>query len=208
MTSGGREVLKLLALVLMTGDHLNKTVLGGQFPGLTDAARVVFPIFAVVLAYNLVRPGATGPAFNRLAIAAALVQPFHAWAFGYALPVNVLASFAVAVAMMRLWLADRRILALAIGLVASPWVDYGPAGVALTFSAWLWLRGEGRALPAALAALAWICVYNGNAWALVALPLIWVAKDLQLEVPRWRWAFLGYYVCHIVVLAAVIGTAG
>lgn len=115
---------------------------GGAFPVLTDAARVVFPIFALVLAYNLVRPGAIAPSLSRLAIAAAIAQPFHAWAFGYWLPLNVLATFAVAVAMMRLWFADRRILALVVGIVASPWVDYGLAGVALTFAAWLWLRGE------------------------------------------------------------------
>lgn len=64
-------------------------------------------------------------------------------------------------------------------------MDYGAAGVALTFAAWQWLRGEGRALPAALAALAGICAYNGNGWVLVALPLIRVLGKTKAELPRW-----------------------
>lgn len=84
-------------------------------------------------------------------------------------------------------------------------MDYGSAGVALKFSTWLWLRGEGRALPAALAALGGICVYNGNAWALVAVPLVWILGSATIDVPRWRCAFLGYYVGHLVVLATISG---
>ncbi|GAB3504756.1 hypothetical protein GCM10027400_00270 [Pseudoxanthomonas daejeonensis] len=77
--------------------------------------------------------------------------------------------------------------------------------MALTFAAWQWLRGEGRALPAALAALAGICAYNGNGWVLVALPLIRVLGKTKAELPRWRWTFLGYYVGHLVVLATISG---
>lgn len=205
MTSGGREVLKWLALVLMTGDHVNKAIFQGEIPGISDASRVVFPIFALVLAYNLVRIQAIGPALVRLAIAAAIAQPFHVWAFGYPMPLNVLATFAVSLGMMRLWLADRRIFALGIGLVGSVLVDYGLAGVFLTFATWLWLRGEKWALFPAVFALVGICVYNGNTWALAALPLVWAFGDLELEIPRWRWLFLGYYVGHLVILAALSG---
>lgn len=84
-------------------------------------------------------------------------------------------------------------------------MDYGSAGVALKFSTWLWLRGEGRALPATLAALAGICVRNGNAWALAAVPLVWILGSAAIDVPRWRWAFLGYYAGHLVVLATISG---
>lgn len=204
MTSGGREALKWLSLVLMTGDHVNKVLLHGSQPWLTDLARVVFPIFALVLAYNLVRVESIRPALVRLAIAAAIVQPFHALVFDTWWPVNVLATFALALAMMRLWVADRRILALGL-LVLSPAADYGVAGVGFTFAAWLWFKGERwAALPAALALLG-LCLYNGNAWALVALPLVWAVMDIEIDIPRWRWLFLGYYVGHLVVLAVVAG---
>ena len=76
---------------------------------------------------------------------------------------------------------------------------------ALTFATWLWLREEGRALPAALAALAGICVYNANGWALLAVPLVWILGRIPADLPRWRWAFLGYYVGHLVVLATISG---
>lgn len=66
-------------------------------------------------------------------------------------------------------------------------------------------HGERRALSVALASLVGICVYNGNAWALVAIPLVWAFGDSRIEVPRWRWLFLGYYVGHLAVLATISG---
>jgi hypothetical protein len=101
--------------------------------------------------------------------------------------------------------AGQRVAACFLGLVAAPLVDYGAAGIALTFTAWLWLRGDKWALWAALASLAGICVYNGNAWALVAIPLVWALGDSRIDVPRWRWLFLGYYVGHLAVLATISG---
>lgn len=77
----------------------------------------------------------------------------------------------------------------------------------LTFATWLWLREEGRAPPAALVALAGICVYNGNGWALFALPLIWILGRIPADLPRWRWAFLGYYVGHLALLSLLTRTA-
>jgi hypothetical protein len=55
--NGSVEALKWLALVLMTGDHVNKYLLNGTVPALFDAGRLAMPIFAFVLAYNLARPG-------------------------------------------------------------------------------------------------------------------------------------------------------
>lgn len=56
-----------------------------------------------------------------------------------------------------------------------------------------------------MAALAAICVYNDNAWALAAVPLVRILGKSQADVPRWRWAFLGYYVAHLAVLAVLTG---
>ena len=43
MTSSAREVLKWLAVVLMTCDHVAKVIYGGYVPGLSEAGRVAFP---------------------------------------------------------------------------------------------------------------------------------------------------------------------
>lgn len=204
MTSGGRELLKWVALVLMTGDHVNRALLGGQYVGLADAGRLVFPLFALVLACNLVRLQAIQPALQRLAIAALVAQVPYYLAFGYAMPLNVLATFAVALCVLLLWIREREILACLVGLALSPLVDYGLPGVALVFFAWCWFRGQRWAALGVAGAMAGVCFYNGNAWALAALPLAWALGGLQVDLPRWRWTFLGYYLAHLMVLALLV----
>lgn len=205
MTSGGRELLKWVALVLMTGDHVNKALFGGQLPALTEAARVVFPIFAVVLCYNLATSpsaGATLRAYRRLLVAGVIVQPFHALAFGYWLPLNVLFSLALGIYVCTSQSFAR---ALLVWLVGGLFVDYQWTGPALMLAVCVWLRRPGHwqawlLLAAAFGALCW---YNGNAWALLALPMLWWLGRLEVEVPRWRWTFLGYYGGHLAILAGI-----
>ena len=48
--------MKWLALVLMTGDYVNKYLFNGTLPRLFNAGRVTLPLFVFVLAYNLARP--------------------------------------------------------------------------------------------------------------------------------------------------------
>jgi TraX protein. len=210
MTSGGRELLKWVALVLMTGDHVNKVFFAGQLPALTEAARVVFPIFAFVLAWNLEHAPAASRSrsLRRLLLAGVIVQPLHASAFGYWLPANVLLTLALGIAA-----ADRalplpvRVLAV---LVAPLFVDYQWSGVGFFLASALVIRHVHRPAWAWLslaAALVPLCVYNGNAWALLALPMLWWLGRLEVEVPRWRWTFLGYYAGHLAALA-VIGMVG
>ena len=57
MADGTIEGLKWLALVLMTGDHVNKYLFNATLPVLFEAGRIALPLFVFVLAYNLARPG-------------------------------------------------------------------------------------------------------------------------------------------------------
>lgn len=202
MTSGGREILKWVALLLMTGDHVNKVLLAGTMPALTDAARVVFPIFAFVLAWNMEhgRPGARGRALRRLFVAGMLVQPLHALAFGYWLPANVLLTLALGLFVGGIGRPAGRVAAL---VLLSPLVDYQWAGV-LFVAACCWIiRHAERWRAWALLALALLplCWFNGNAWSLLSLPLLWMFGTFSGQVPRHRWAFLSYYAIHLAVLA-------
>lgn len=206
MTSAGREVLKWLALVLMTGDHVNKVLFAGELPYLTEAARVVFPIFAVVLSYNLSRnpdPDAARRALMRMLLFAVIAQPFHALAFGYGLPLNVLFTLALGVyvaAERRIWLA-----ALA-GIIGGAFVDYQWFGVGVVVAAHLHFRGHLRpySAPLLVCAVASLYVINGNLWALAAFPLLWAFAAWPGRVARWRWTFYVYYVAHLGVLGATL----
>lgn len=207
MTCGGREVLKWIALVLMTGDHVNKVLLHGSQPWLTDLARVVFPIFAVVLAWNVARHpdrGAIDRSIYRTLLAAVFVQPLHAMAFGYWLPLNIL--FTLGAGMV---VANTRSLpvVLLVGIAGGAFVDYTWAGILVVVAAVGLARNPDRLANRLLFGLALLvlCVFNGNAWALMALPIVAVAGQLPVSVPRWRWTFLGYYALHLAVLAALSG---
>ena len=57
LTNGGAEALKWLALLLMVGDHVNKYLFNGTLPVLFEAGRICAPLFALVFAWNLARPG-------------------------------------------------------------------------------------------------------------------------------------------------------
>lgn len=210
MTSGGREALKWVALVLMTGDHVNKVLLDGSHPWLTDLARVVFPIFAVVLAWNVARhpdPQATARAIKRTLIAAVLVQPLHAAAFGYWLPLNILFTLSAG-----LLVATTRnpLVVVLVGLLGGAFVDYAWAGVLVVFAAAMLAREPASWAARGMFAVALICLcwFNGNGWALLALPMLAVGAQLPVSLPRWRWAFLGYYAAHLAALALLAGLAG
>lgn len=205
MTSGGRELLKWLAVVLMTGDHVARVFFGGYLPVVSELGRIAFPVFALVMAYNLGQPGADiGKSVRRLALWAAIAQPGHALAFGHWIPLNVLASFALAATLV--WaIRDGRWWAVAA--LAGPLallVDYQWAGLAVVVAGYA-VRRYGCTVGTVvglLSAFGLLCLYNGNGWSLLALPVM-VLGYASVSVPRTRWAFYGYYVGHLAIFAAV-----
>nr|WP_275584626.1 TraX family protein [Stenotrophomonas sp. NLF4-10] len=213
-------MVKWIALVLMTGDHVAKVFFGGYVPVVSELGRVAFPAFALVMAYNLAQPQAdVSKSVKRLALWGVIAQPAHALAFGYWLPLNVLLSFALAAACIlcmqrgRWWL---------LALLAGPaplFVDYQWAGLFFVL-AWWWalssppvIRGDNsiwvvyfRGLLA-VAAYGPLLLYNGNGWALVAFFLVgWLSDPLRRlpAIRRMRWAFYGYYAVHLLLLAGLL----
>lgn len=199
MTSSARELLKWLAVILMTGDHVAKVIYGGYVPGLSEAGRVAFPLFALVMAYNLAQPGAdVVKSVRRLALWGVIAQPVHALVFGYWLPLNILLTFALCAAAVHA-AGQRKWIGLVLAAAILPlFVDYQWAGVGFVLLAWLGFR-TGRPLLT-LAAFAPLCAFNGNLWALVAIPVAVGLSHTAWQVPRGRWAFYGYYVGHLACL--------
>lgn len=204
ISSAGREVLKWTALVLMTGDHLNKALLDGAYPVLGIISRVVFPIFAIVMAYNLHDdPQATRRAIFRTLVAGCIAQPFHMLAFDDAITLNVLFTLALG-----LYIPTVRndVVAAALVIVGGFFVDYWWFGIALVVAASAYFHTRKASwLVSLVAAVASLYFVNDNLWALLALPMIWAVREMPGNVPRWRWTFLGYYVVHLALLAALAG---
>ncbi len=199
MTSCARELLKWLAVILMTGDHVAKVIYGGYVPGLSEAGRVAFPLFALVMAYNLAQPGAdVDKSVRRLALWGVIAQPVHALAFGHWLPLNILLTFSLSALVI--YAVERRessVVVMAAGVLPLV-VDYQWAGVGFVLLAWLGFR-TGRPLLT-LAAFAPLCAFNGNLWALAAIPVAVGLSHTAWPLPRGRWAFYGYYVAHLACI--------
>ena len=53
-----------------------------------------------------------------------------------------------------------------------------------------------------------LCAFNGNAWAFMALPLLYWFGAMPGDVPRHRHTFLGYYGAHLAILAMVAVVIG
>ncbi len=211
LSDGSVEALKWLALVLMTLDHVNKYLLHSAASALFDAGRVVMPIFAIVLAYNLARPGAFERGvyprvMKRLAITGALATlPFIAlggvgWGWW---PLNIMFTLLVATGVM--YLAERgttgRVLAVSLFVLGGALVEFWWPALAIAVGAWSYFRRPNW--PALLFVLvAFVALYdiNKNLWAFAALPLIALASRIDLQVPRMRWVFYAFYPLHLAVI--------
>jgi len=215
LANGSLEALKWLALLLMLGDHINKYLLLDSVPALFNAGRVVMPIFAVVLGYNLARPGtlASGVyprALIRLTIVAAVSSvPFIAlgglgWGWW---PLNVMTALGLVTASLCLFdLGGPARVAGGVALLAfgGLFVEFWWAILAIAVAAWLYARKpRWSALGLAAIGFAGLHLVNRNEWALLALPLVALASCVDMSVPRVRWAFYAFYPLHLAVIWAV-----
>ena len=207
-SDGSLEALKWLGLVLMTLDHVNKYLLHSEAVLLFDLGRVVMPIFAIVLAYNLARSGAfEGAAYSRvmqrMAIAGALATPpFIAlgglgWGWW---PLNIM--FMLLAATGVIYLSQRgtvgRVLAIGLFVIGGAFVEFWWPALAIAVGAWSYFRRPSwTASLFAIFGLAVLFFINKNLWALAALPLFGLASRVDLRVPRLRWVFYAFYPLHL-----------
>ena len=213
ISDGALEALKCVALVLMTGDHINKYLLHESNPYLFAAGRLVMPLFVFVLAYNLSRPGALangvyGRTLKRMLVFACIAAIPHV-ALGGLLwhwwPLNVLFTLAVATAMLCLIDQRRLFAATVVAGIGGALGEFWWPALLLAAAIWCYVRRpSASAILCAVVALAAFTVFNGNWWAFGAFPVIIAASFLKIHVPRLRWAFYVYYPLHLAVLWLVV----
>jgi hypothetical protein len=218
MTEGSLVAIKWSALVLMVFDHVNKYLYAEKLPGIFQVGRIVMPMFGFVLAYNLARPGALasgvhGRMLYRLMLAGLAASPIFIILNGMYVttnawwPLNIL--FTLMLVVLLTYLFDRGgiknyVLAIALFLVGGALVEYLWMGVLCCLGAWLFCRAASpsRLLLWCLGTLS-LTVVNGNAWALVALPILLVASRISPPLPRLTWAFYTFYPAHLLILLGV-----
>jgi len=209
--SGTLEALKWLAALLMTGDHINRCLLGNQYPWLFDGGRLVYPIFAFALAYGLAtNPPSSASVCRRLAFFGAFATiPYMAlltllegwW------PLNVLFTLLASVGIVTIiqthWKV-RRVLALVVFLLAGAIVEYWWVGVALFVLLWMYFRNPQAWLLFGIAiAFYGLGNINGNQWAWAAIPMLILAMRVRLNIPRIKHIFYMYYPAHLIAIAMI-----
>ena len=212
IADGTLEALKWLALLLMTGDHVDKYLFNGTITPLFDAGRLALPIFVFVLAYNLARPhalehGIYPRTMKRLALFGALASPAFI-ALGGLLagwwPLNImfaLLAIAGVLYLLELGTVGSSIAAAVLFIVAGSSVEFWWPALAFGVAVWRYCkRPSWLPVACALVALMALWIVNKNYWAVAGIPLILSASLVDLRVPRLRWAFYAYYPLHLTAL--------
>lgn len=203
--------LKWLGLALMVVDHFEAFVLHRAFD--SQLGRLVFPLFAIVLGYNLAQPGTASRVLRRCLIFGCLALPFHAMLTGHPLSLNVLFTFAAAAFMVQAIERDTIVdllAAVVVYAIAGYFVEYAWAGIALVVGVRLvYLEPDScrtvRMLERLTAGvfvgygLVGLCLANGNATALLALPIVYLASrwDPYSVLGQGRQVFWWFYPLHL-----------
>lgn len=211
VANGTIEALKYLALLLMTLDHVNKFLFKAQVPYLFEVGRLAMPIFGFVLAYNLARPGALQNDLalrivKRLLIFGGLASLFYTPMVGW-LPLNIL--FTLLVATCTIFLIEQpggwnKLFAFLVFLAGGIFVEFWWFALCYCLAAWWFCKGPciARGMLWGLATLS-LSAVNHNAWALAALPVIFLAPYINIGIPRLRHVFYAYYPAHLALLLAI-----
>lgn len=218
IADGSIEALKWLALLLMTGDHVNKYLFNATLPYLFEAGRLAMPIFVFVLAYNLARPelagqGAYRRTMLRLGLFGLMAMPAFVMLGSLMMgwfPLNIMFTLlviAAIVAMIEKARAGSYIAgsgAVLVFMWGGGLVEFWWPAVAFGISVWWYCKNPNWiALLGAIASCASLFWINGNLWALAALPLAVAASQVDLRVLRMRWTFYAYYPAHLVALLLI-----
>lgn len=227
--SGTIESIKWLAILLMTIDHINSYVIlpltGKPYVELFNMGRIAFPLFALVIAYNLARPRSNSDekrailsALKRLTIFGLIaVLPYYFATGGRTLPLNIMFTLALATALIyNLRIAadkESRIARYTLYLftnvllaISASFVEFSYYGVALIIAAWLFFRySSSISLVMTLVLIFSLFAVNENHWALLAVPIFTLGYVIEAEIPRInKYAFYAYYPIHLAVIAITV----
>lgn len=221
MPDGTLELLKWLAVVLMTIDHVNKYLLAASQPWMFYLGRLAMPIFTAVLAYNLARPGAFDKGLykrtlGRLMLFGIITTPTYI-AIGSTVentfwPLNIMFLFASIVACI--WLIDfggiaAKSLMVFIFIAAGFVAEYFWFGIGFGIAIWYYSkRPSWTAAIFAVLCCATLNILSNVYWSLLALPLLLLAHRVEFRVPRLRLAFYAYYPLHLAVIWSIQKATG
>ena len=209
LADGTAEALKWLALALMVLDHVNQYLCHSALPWVFPIARLSFPLFGFVLAYNLARPdtisnGAAVRLMKRLATFALIAAIPHTILDGRLFPLNILATLLVATGTVYLFEQSglKRWLGILVFMAGGCIVEGNWFAVAVCVTAYRYCQSPTvLRLSLLIASLAVLGLFiNANQWALAVLPVILIAPYVGISLKRQRHLFYWFYPAHLAVI--------
>ena len=209
LADGTAEALKWLALALMVLDHVNKYLCNDALPWVFTIARISFPLFGFVLAYNLARPGtlSNGAAvrvMKRLALFALVAAIPHIILDGRFSPLNILATLLVATGTVYLFEQGglKRWLGILVFMAGGFIVEGNWFAVAVCMTAYCYCQSTTvLRLSSLMASIAVLGLFiNTNQYALAVLPVILIAPHVRISLKRQRHFFYWFYPAHLAVI--------
>lgn len=205
--NGTLELLKWLGMIFMTLDHANRFLFNSQSYSAYCWGRLAMPLFAFVFAYNLANRAFNDTDYTKTFLKLLFFGLLATPAYRIMLmipgifPLNILFTFFVIAGVIFLFEAKQVSLAVILLLVGGFLVDYYWFGVLLGLACWLVCRTPcWPFLFLSLVACALLYWVNANNWALLAIPIIFMATYLDVTIPRYRYLFWLYYPGHLSVL--------
>jgi hypothetical protein len=210
LANGTAEALKWLALALMVLDHVNKYLCNDALPWVFPIARISFPLFGFVLAYNLARPetfsnGAAVRTMKRLAMFALIAAIPHIILDGRFFPLNILATLLVATSTVYLFEQGglKRWHGILVFMAGGCIVEGNWFAVAVSMTAYRYCQSP-TVLRLSLLMVSLVVLglfINANQWALAVLPVILIAPHVSISLKRQRHFFYWFYPAHLAVIA-------
>ena len=211
LSTGQQEVLRWVALAAMVIDHVGVIFVPPEWsPAFRAVGRIAWPLFAMLLAYNVATRGVDPRRYlTRLAVFALLAQLPHTLAFGW---VSISIMGTLFLGALSLSLVTRRIsnpiVAVLLGLsvlVGANYVEYGLQGILLVVAAW-WAFKE-NSVPAWVIAVVAVGFVNvpSRLWpyGLLALPVAFAVVRLPFGLPRSGLLPWMFYPGHLLVLVTI-----
>ncbi len=220
ISNNSLTAMKLIGIAAMLIDHFNVFINPNYNQILFEIGRIAFPLFALVLGYNLARiPSDKTPKIMlRLLMFGILATPIYIILSGglqHWWPLNILFTLSLATTIVYLlslpkynrWAVTARMTAILLFAVIGGLVDYLWLGPALVIVAWRLFSGisavESTLLQVLLLGLfGLLCVMNDSLATLFALPIIYltILSCQGIRLPRMKWFFYWFYPGHLIML--------
>jgi len=207
----GRELLKWIAIVTMTIDHLG-AILCSDYTVLRIVGRLSFPIFCYLLILGMESTKKLRNYFIRLFLFALISQVPFDLAFGFKPFEHLNIFFTLSSGVLFIHFHRNPLVSLLVVLAHFLNFDFGPYGIALIGCMYILKQNtEYGIVSIALLNVLSLLMWNTQIYSLLALPIILLYKSGFLKIqrklngniayPLWRkYLFYVYYPSHLAML--------